>query len=337
MRTKYLWLLFLIVGLLTSCKSKKSSASTPKVKNQNVEVVTSIETPITTKKSETPITDATLAYIEKYKNTAMEEMQIYKIPASITLAQGILESSSGRSELTNKSNNHFGIKCHKGWEGDKTYHDDDHKGECFRVYEDPRKSFRDHSLFLAYRTRYSKLFKYKQGDYVSWAKGLSEAGYATDRRYPAKLIALIEKYELHKYDAQVLGKAFEVDKILEEEVLVEATKPQNTSTSEIHVVEPQQTLYSIAKSYGLAVDELKAINNLNTNNIFVGQELLLKENRVVKNDSSTQNNTKTHFVAKGDTLYSISRKYNIPVEEIKKINNLASNNISVGQTIILTK
>ena len=145
-------------------------------------------------------------------------MKIYKIPASITLAQGLLESSTGNSELTKRSNNHFGIKCHKEWEGEFTYHDDDEKGECFRVYKDPAESYRDHSLFLAFRSRYSGLFKLEAGDYVSWAKGLSEAGYATDKRYPAKLIGLIEKFDLQKYDTQVLGKKFEVKTSVKNEI-----------------------------------------------------------------------------------------------------------------------
>ena len=195
----------------------------------------------------------------------MEEMRKYKIPASITLAQGILESSSGKSNLTRKSNNHFGIKCHKGWKGKRVYHDDDEKGECFRVYKDPKKSYRDHSLFLTGRGRYSKLFKLKKGDYVRWAKGLSAAGYATDRRYPAKLIALIEKYDLQKYDAKVLGKKYKKER-----------SKEATNNSENHIVTKGDTLYSISKRYGLTVEELKNLNGLSSNSISIGQTLVLK-------------------------------------------------------------
>src|SRR5690606_7680630 len=133
-----------------------------------------------------------------------DEMREFGIPASITLAQGILESGSGRGELTLKTNNHFGIKCHTGWEGGMEYHDDDEKGECFRKYNDPYTSYRDHSLFLTSRSRYAPLFDLRTDDYKGWAKGLRKAGYATDPRYPQKLIGLIERYELYRYDDQVL-------------------------------------------------------------------------------------------------------------------------------------
>lgn len=265
MKLKYILIGLLTIGLFLSCKSKKQvvkkTHKTQKVvdvkatKNDSKEVETELKT--TTK---TRITISTLEYIDMYKEAAMEEMRVFKIPASITLAQGIIESSSGNSELTRNSNNHFGIKCHKGWEGGQIYHDDDEKGECFRVYKDPATSFKDHSLFLTGRQRYAKLFKLKTGDYVGWAKGLSEAGYATDRRYPAKLIALIEKYGLHKYDTKVLGKPF---------------KKIATNNATKHIVVKGDTLYSISKKYGLTVEELKKFNTLNSNNINVGQTLIL--------------------------------------------------------------
>src|SRR5690606_1187377 len=127
-------------------------------------------------------------YIETFAEIAQFEMKAYGIPASITLAQGILESGSGRSDLTRRTNNHFGIKCHAGWEGEYYFHDDDEKGECFRKYNHPMYSFRDHSIFLTSRSRYAFLFHLKKDDYKAWAKGLREAGYATDRHYPQKLI-----------------------------------------------------------------------------------------------------------------------------------------------------
>ncbi|MGB0463196.1 MAG: glycoside hydrolase family 73 protein, partial [Flavobacteriales bacterium] len=122
------------------------------------------------------------AYIERWKDEAIRQMVEHRIPASITLAQGILESGSGKSELSRKSNNHFGIKCHKGWEGGRTYHDDDRKGECFRVYDDARDSYHDHSLFLK-RDRYASLFDLRIDDYKGWAKGLKRCGYATSPTY----------------------------------------------------------------------------------------------------------------------------------------------------------
>jgi len=256
MKLKYILIVVVIIGLFGSCKSKKTAVK----KTPKKEVVVVKTKKKTTKTTNSPITNRTINYIETYKNTAMESMRKYKIPASITLAQGILESSSGNSELTRKSNNHFGIKCHKGWKGKRVYHDDDKKDDCFRVYKDPANSFKDHSLFLTGRSRYAKLFKFKKGDYVKWAKGLSEAGYATDRRYPAKLIALIEKYDLHKYDTQVLGKKFEKEKKVD---------------LNNHIVLKGETLYSISKKNGLTVDELKSYNGLTSNEINIGQILLL--------------------------------------------------------------
>ena len=151
-------------------------------------------------------------YIEKYSAIAVSEMYRSGVPASITLAQGLLESGYGRSELALKSNNHFGIKCHNGWQGGKVYHDDDAKGECFRKYDSPEESYRDHSDFLRYRDRYKFLFEYKITDYTSWAYGLKKAGYATDPNYPRKLINLIEEYKLYEYDTKTVADFVSQDK-----------------------------------------------------------------------------------------------------------------------------
>lgn len=139
-------------------------------------------------------------YISMYSRLAVEEMYRSGVPASITLAQGLLESRYGLSELAVKGNNHFGIKCHNAWQGGKMYHDDDKAGECFRMYRSPEESFRDHSDFLRYRDRYKFLFDLEVTDYEAWAHGLRKAGYATDPAYPSKLIRLIEEYSLYEYD-----------------------------------------------------------------------------------------------------------------------------------------
>ena len=139
-------------------------------------------------------------YISKYSSVAVDEMNRYNIPASITLAQGILESGNGESRLATEGNNHFGIKCHGNWSGKTIIEDDDEKGECFRKYDKVADSYRDHSLFLTERGRYSFLFEYKKSDYKKWAKGLKKAGYATNPKYPSLLIDLIERYELYTYD-----------------------------------------------------------------------------------------------------------------------------------------
>jgi flagellum-specific peptidoglycan hydrolase FlgJ len=208
-----------------------------------------------------------LAYIENYKGVAQANMEKYGIPASIILGQAILESGSGTGPLSVQANNHFGIKCHKDWLGQTVKYDDDAIDECFRKYYNVSDSFRDHSLFLTSRPRYSPLFKLNKTDYKAWAKGLKAAGYATDTLYPTKLIGLIERYQLYKYDIGGKGKI-------------------------------QET-------------EIKSV------------EVSLETERYV--------------VVKGDTLYSISKKYNIPIEELKRQNNLFENAISIGQSILIEK
>ena len=145
-------------------------------------------------------------YIKQYAPIAVEQMKLHKIPASITLAQGLLESGAGQSQLARKSNNHFGIKCHNTWKGRRVYHDDDARGECFRAYRNPRDSYEDHSKFLKSGARYAFLFKLKITDYKGWARGLKKAGYATDPSYANRLITIIEDYELYKYDNEGMGR-----------------------------------------------------------------------------------------------------------------------------------
>ncbi|MHA7830602.1 MAG: glucosaminidase domain-containing protein [Flagellimonas sp.] len=210
-----------------------------------------------------PISD-TQDYIETFAEIAQYEMRAYGIPASITLAQGILESGSGRGELTLKTNNHFGIKCHTGWQGEFDFHDDDAKGECFRKYNHPMYSFRDHSIFLSTRSRYAFLFNLKRDDYKRWAHGLRQAGYATDRKYPQKLIALIERYDLHKYDEAVV-----------ENGLSTVREPRQYEVF-THEVRKGDTLYGISKRYDISVDELRRLNNLKDNMISIGQMLNIR-------------------------------------------------------------
>jgi flagellum-specific peptidoglycan hydrolase FlgJ len=206
-------------------------------------------------------------YIYNFAGIAQEEMKLYGIPASIKIAQGILESGSGNGNLASKSNNHFGIKCN-GWQGEKVYHDDDEAQECFRKYADPRNSFRDHSLFLFERNRYNFLFDYRSDDYTSWARGLRKAGYATDPRYPQKLISLIERYNLNEFDKEVLGKTANVP-------LPRPEKLNSTHTSSYYV-KKGDTLYKISEKFGLTVQELKLINKLKSDHISIGQELKVK-------------------------------------------------------------
>jgi flagellum-specific peptidoglycan hydrolase FlgJ len=210
-----------------------------------------------------PISD-TDDYIQTFAEIAQYEMRAFGIPASITLAQGILESGSGRGELTLKTNNHFGIKCHTGWEGEFDFHDDDAKGECFRKYNHPMYSFRDHSIFLSTRSRYAFLFNYRRDDYKKWAHGLRQAGYATDKKYPQKLIALIERYNLHQYDEEVVDNG------------LSTVREPETYEVMTHIVEKGETLYAISRKYEISVDELKRLNNLSDNIISIGQVLNIR-------------------------------------------------------------
>ena len=192
-------------------------------------------------------------YVKFYSNIAMDEMIQFGIPASITLAQGILESGAGKGRLAVQANNHFGIKCHD-WNGKKIYHDDDEEQECFRKYDNPEYSYRDHSLFLSNRARYSFLFDLKKDDYKQWAKGLKKAGYATDPKYPQKLIDLIRRYQLYKYDNIVLKKK---------------NKP--------YKIKKGDTLFSISEKFNMPVDAIIELNNLEGDNLIVGQVIMIKK------------------------------------------------------------
>ncbi len=207
-------------------------------------------------------------YIDTFAEIAQSEMKAYGIPASITLAQGILESGFGKGSLTLKTNNHFGIKCHTGWEGPYALHDDDEAGECFRKYNHPMYSFRDHSLFLTTRSRYAPLFSLRQDDYKGWAYGLKNAGYATDRKYPHKLISFIERYKLYEYDKAVLQDNYVVN------------KKSASGRYKVHIVQEGDTLYSISRRYLVSIEELRELNELNDNVISIGQELRIQSTNI---------------------------------------------------------
>ena len=250
--------------------SKKKTTSTVSSDNRNAKDKAGYPMPTDTGKFvKFPIASIE-DYIATFADVAQFEMKAYGIPASITLAQGILESGFGRGELTLKTNNHFGIKCHNGWEGQYEHHDDDARDECFRKYNHPMYSFRDHSIFLSSRSRYSALFRLKRDDYKGWARGLKAAGYATDKRYPQKLISFIERYELHKYDDEVLAEGYP------------AQKPQLTYDDHIHIVAKGDTLYSLSKKYFITVDEIMELNSMKNSNLSVGQQLRIKTEKVRK-------------------------------------------------------
>jgi flagellum-specific peptidoglycan hydrolase FlgJ len=240
--------------------TKPKPVSKPNQASENLEATSNV----------TVYADVVRNYIDQYKEIAKDNMRNHGIPASITLAQGILESGAGNGKLAKEANNHFGIKCHTNWTGDTIRHDDDAAQECFRKYRHASESFRDHSLFLTSRSRYNDLFKLKKDDYEGWAKGLRKAGYATDPKYPDKLIGIIERYELYKHDEDVLGKKSKKKEPVTEEI-TEVASNGNT-----HRVEQGDTLYNISKRYNTTVDELKRLNKMSSNDISIGQVLRVK-------------------------------------------------------------
>jgi len=266
------FLAILFIGfLMVNCGSKKRIAKREAERQKREQIVLQDAKEENTSVADTikvtipppvKVPSNTEAYIEMYSSIAQNEMKLYGIPASITLAQGILESGSGKGRLSREANNHFGIKCHE-WTGARIYHDDDALQECFRKYVDAKYSFRDHSLFLTERRRYSGLFDLRKDDYKRWAKGLKAAGYATDRKYPDKLISLIERYKLYEYDKEVLGAS-----------ITPYEKPEDTLVS--HFVIKGDTLYSISKKYNMTVEEIQKLNGLTDTTISIGQELILK-------------------------------------------------------------
>jgi len=222
-----------------------------------------------------------LQYIERFKAIAIQEMNLYGIPASITLAQGLYESGSGNSELAKNANNHFGIKCTSDWKGKSYYKDDDNKNDCFRVYDRPEDSFRDHSNFLK-RKNYAHLFELDKNDYQGWAYGLKSAGYATNPKYPQLLIGIIQKYNLDQYDRP----EGEVQKIKREDRVFtqidqnigkanQDSVVQATPGNKLYTVQTGDTLYNISKRFGLTVGELKTLNSMADNNIKIGQQLVV--------------------------------------------------------------
>lgn len=219
-------------------------------------------------------------YILQYKDIAIGNMQKYGIPASIILAQGILESGAGKGDLALEANNHFGIKCHKDWLGESVRHDDDSAQECFRKYTEAAESYRDHALFLVGKNRYATLFTYEKDDYKAWAKGLRAAGYATDPNYPDKLINYIERYNLHQYDCQVTGKSYKPFEkstpVRSSSVSSTAPSASNSNDPNLYEVQKGDTLYSISKKFNVLVDDLKQKNNLSDNAISIGQKLRVK-------------------------------------------------------------
>lgn len=363
----------------------------------------------------------------QYKDIAISEMKRMGVPAAISLAQGILETENGNSDLVKKSNNHFGIKCKNSWTARTVSHDDDAPGECFRAYKDAEDSYRDHSNFLRGSSRYAFLFKLDPLDYKAWAYGLSKAGYATNPRYPEILIKNIEDNNLEQYtlggineipifdaskysdnpeDKSVVGVSnstgqndsdnndtgpaeltiningskalfvskgtsllaiasqnninlnrlleindLEKDGLLDKDQYIFLEKKQKQGDKNYYIAQQNETLYDIAQKNGIVLQSLYDYNNISSaNNIPPGTKILLRpslEEQVVSTNNITDNSqtenssratkSKFHKVLPGESLYGISKKYDVPIEQLKEWNNLKANNLKVGQQLIVSK
>ena len=356
------------------------------------------------------ITNATnvayLNYVENYRFIAVSEMHNSGIPASIKLAQGILESNAGRSYLAVEANNHFGIKCGSAWNGPTSFRKDDDydkkgklKASCFRKYESAAASYKAHSAFLkdekkAYR--YGNLFKLAKDDYKGWAKGLQKSGYATNKSYAKLLIEIIETYELHQFDNTIIPndedfsfasapkyknglkyiqaargdspftialknglnykKLIKINENLEEKyqiidetsvVFLQPKKNKYRGDEEFHVVREGESIFDISQQYGICVDALLKKNLIpKGNEPYPGEKLSLKKKikysqqpkftmNLERRKKILSNKARYHRVKKGDTLYSISKRYKITITDIRILNNLKSDNIDLGQKLLL--
>lgn len=364
-------------------------------------------------------------YVQKYKDLAIEEMKRMGVPAAITLAQGLLETQNGNSDLLLASNNHFGIKCKSTWTAETVSHDDDAPGECFRKYKSAEDSYRDHSNFLRGNDRYDFLFKLDPADYKAWAYGLRKAGYATNPNYPQILIKNIEDNNLEQYTMDAINdvphfdaskyasdtqsddntgsekdvaptldesasvapvsftingcKALYVSKgtsllaiatqnninlqklltindlttdgILDKGQYVFLEKKQKEGQVDFCVLADGENMYDIAQKYGVILQNLYTYNQLNPGDFIVaGTKIYLKPNllpstpvaQTASNINTTNNSTTvagdlSHEVLPKESLYGISKKYGVSVDQIKTLNHLTTDNIHVGQKLIISK
>jgi len=294
------------------------------------------------------IADDYQKYVEKYADIAVKEMKRTGVPASITLAQGLLESRAGLSPLAADGNNHFGIKCHNDWNGKKMYHDDDANSECFRVYRSAEESFKNHSDFLRGRDRYKSLFELPQDDYKAWAHGLKEAGYATDPRYAQKLIKLIEEYELYEYDKDV--KVTLKTPREEETPVVIPQQERSSNYKETIALSLRRELYSqngvpciyalegenyssIAASQGLFLRELLRYNDLK-------EDMPLEKGTIVYLARKKQEGPVNQYVVdtEGETLYRIAQRFGIRYATLQQLNVLLlGKTLEPGDTVRLRK
>ena len=274
------------------------------------------------------------SYINQYKDLAIEEMLKYNIPASITLAQGVFESSAGRSYLTISGNNHFGIKCHD-WIGASVYTTDDAVNECFRAYDNALQSYEDHSKFLKNNVRYSRLFSLDRTDYRGWAYGLKTCGYATNPQYAPKLIGIIELYKLYQYDT-----ANSYDKFMAKH----STEGSRSRTGMIlhpiyvynnnYYIKARQgdTFKSIGKEIDISYRKIAKYNERNKHDLLQEGEIIYLKKKRSKADKSYKR--RPHIVKPGESMYSIAQFYGMRLKNLYKKNDLTPDyQIRVGDTL----
>ena len=273
-------------------------------------------------------------YVDKWSGVAVEQMERYHIPASITLAQGLLESGAGRSDLARQGNNHFGIKCHNGWTGPTVYFDDDQRNDCFRAYGSARDSYEDHSLFLVKGRRYASLFKLKLTDYKGWARGLKAAGYATNPRYADHLIEIIEVYKLYEYDN---GK-----RIIDNGQQTTGGNRHGADTRDVFMFNDRlyviarrgETFRSLGEELDISYRKLAKYNERDKHDTLQEGEIVWLEKKARKAPKEYRN--RPHVVQPGESMYSISQYYGIRLKRLYKLNDLTPDYvIRVGDVLKL--
>ena len=269
-------------------------------------------------------------YVDQWSSVAIEQMNRYRIPASITLAQGLLESGAGRSELAREGNNHFGIKCHNGWTGPTVYKDDDQRNDCFRSYKTARESYEDHSRFLVNGRRYQSLFSLKMTDYKGWARGLKAAGYATNPKYADRLIEIIEVYKLYEYDK---GKVVRGEGDRRDGAVNAVMRDVYIFNDRYYVLARRGDTYrTIGDDMGVSYRKLAKYNERDKNDQLEDGEIVWLEKKARK--APKQYKGVPHIVQPGESMYSIAQYYGIRLERLYKMNDLGPDySIRVGDQL----
>lgn len=259
--------------------------------------------------------DVYMDYIDEYSEFAIEEQEHHGIPASITLAQGLLESAAGRSTLATMGNNHFGIKCHREWKGDTMFRSDDAPNECFRSYKDARDSFRDHSQFLL-RKRYAPLFELDPLDYAGWAHTLRKCGYATDPNYAQRLITIIERYALYLFDSDA-GRKAEENALFIQESLAKSHPVRRTRGLHYVIAAPGDTYQSLAKEFKIDVKKLLKYNDAKNKKekIKDWEEVYLEPKHM-----EGPGDVKSAVIGEGESIHSISQRYAMSLDALRALN-----------------